>query len=126
MSSQPYLRAADDGTYELLVPSRGSVHILPYCFYTDEARRTGSPAAKAESKSNKSTRNMKKRERVSSRYAYAPQTQPASIRRNSSARASVHRYVNRLFLVKRICIKPRRATHPGCQERTHADPRRAG
>src|SRR5271157_2382584 len=39
MSSQPYLRAADDGTYELLVPSRGSVHILPilpYCFYTDE------------------------------------------------------------------------------------------
>jgi hypothetical protein len=36
MSSQPYLRAADDGTYELLVPSRGSVHILPYCFHTDE------------------------------------------------------------------------------------------
>jgi hypothetical protein len=37
MSSQPYLRAADDGTYELLVPyGRGSVHILPYCFHTEE------------------------------------------------------------------------------------------
>ena len=37
MSSQPYLRAADDGTYELLVPfGTGSVHILPYCFHTEE------------------------------------------------------------------------------------------
>ena len=36
MSTQPYLRAADDGTYELLVPSRGSVHILPYCFHTED------------------------------------------------------------------------------------------
>ena len=37
MSSQPYLRAADDGTYELLVPfGKGSVHILPYCFHTEE------------------------------------------------------------------------------------------
>ena len=36
MPSHPYLRAADDGTYELLVPSRGSVHILPYCFHTED------------------------------------------------------------------------------------------
>jgi len=37
MSSEPYLRAADDGTYELLVPfGKGSVHILPYCFHTAE------------------------------------------------------------------------------------------
>ena len=37
MSSQPYLRAADDGTFELLVPSgTGSVHVLPYCFHTEE------------------------------------------------------------------------------------------
>ncbi len=37
MSSQPYLRAADDGTYELLVPfGKGAVHILPYCFHTEE------------------------------------------------------------------------------------------
>jgi hypothetical protein len=37
VSSQPYLRVADDGTYELLVPfGKGSVHILPYCFHTEE------------------------------------------------------------------------------------------
>jgi hypothetical protein len=37
MSSQPYLRAADDGTYELLVPfGKGSIHVLPYCFHTEE------------------------------------------------------------------------------------------
>jgi hypothetical protein len=32
MSFDPYLRMANDGTYELLVPSAGgSVHVLPYC-----------------------------------------------------------------------------------------------
>lgn len=37
MSLNPYLRAADDGTYELLVPSGpGKVHVLPYCFHTEE------------------------------------------------------------------------------------------
>lgn len=37
MSSQPHLRAADDGTYELLIPfGKGSVHILPYCFHSEE------------------------------------------------------------------------------------------
>ena len=37
MSSQPYLRNADDGTYELVVPEgKGRVHILPYCFHTEE------------------------------------------------------------------------------------------
>jgi hypothetical protein len=37
MASQPYLRMADDGTYELAVPAgKGRVHILPYCFHTEE------------------------------------------------------------------------------------------
>jgi hypothetical protein len=37
MSFEPYLRAADDGTFELLVPSAGgAVHVLPYCFHTEE------------------------------------------------------------------------------------------
>ncbi len=37
MASQPYLRAADDGTFELVVPAgKGRVHILPYCFHTEE------------------------------------------------------------------------------------------
>jgi hypothetical protein len=41
MLSQPYIRAADDGTYELLVPfEMGTIHILPYCFHTaDEAEK---------------------------------------------------------------------------------------
>ncbi len=37
MSFEPYLRAAGDGTFELLVPSSGgAVHVLPYCFHTAE------------------------------------------------------------------------------------------
>jgi len=37
MPSHPYLRTADDGTYELVVPAgKGRVHILPYCFHTEE------------------------------------------------------------------------------------------
>jgi hypothetical protein len=37
MASKPYLRAADDGTYELVVPSgKGRLHVLPYCFHTEE------------------------------------------------------------------------------------------
>jgi len=37
MSFEPYLRAAGDGTLELLVPSTGGiVHILPYCFHSEE------------------------------------------------------------------------------------------
>ncbi len=37
MSFDPYLRMANDGTYELLVPSAGgSVHVLPYCFHTKQ------------------------------------------------------------------------------------------
>ncbi len=37
MSSKPYLRVADDGTFELLVPSgTGFIHVLPYCFHTEE------------------------------------------------------------------------------------------
>jgi hypothetical protein len=41
MSTQPYLRAADDGTYELVVPSgKGRAHVLPYCFHTEEDAMT--------------------------------------------------------------------------------------
>jgi hypothetical protein len=37
MNTNPYLRAADDGTYELVVTSgKGRVHVLPYCFHTEE------------------------------------------------------------------------------------------
>ena len=37
MSIEPYLRAAGDGTYELVVPSKGGkLHVLPYCFHSNE------------------------------------------------------------------------------------------
>jgi hypothetical protein len=34
--SQPYLRVAGDGTYELLVPLGRGFHILPYCFHSKQ------------------------------------------------------------------------------------------
>jgi hypothetical protein len=41
MSTQPYLREADDGTFELVVPAgKGRVHILPYCFHNEEDAMT--------------------------------------------------------------------------------------
>ncbi|MBT3071832.1 hypothetical protein KKP04_13245 [Rhodomicrobium sp. Az07] len=37
MAPKPYLREADDGTFELLVPAGfDRVHVLPYCFHTEE------------------------------------------------------------------------------------------
>ena len=37
MAFEPYLRPAGDGTLELLVPSvEGTIHVLPYCFHTEE------------------------------------------------------------------------------------------
>ncbi|WP_127076947.1 hypothetical protein [Rhodomicrobium lacus] len=37
MAPKPYLREADDGTFELVVPAAfGRVHVLPYCFHTEE------------------------------------------------------------------------------------------
>ena len=76
MSSQPYPRVADDGTYELLVPSAEVLYIFFRTASTlRTTRRSGSPAAKAESKSSKSTRNVKKRD--ASAVVYAPQTQSA-------------------------------------------------
>jgi hypothetical protein len=37
MSIKPYLRAVGDGTYELVVQSKGGrLHVLPYCFHSNE------------------------------------------------------------------------------------------
>ncbi|MFZ1107348.1 MAG: hypothetical protein WAN43_03225 [Rhodomicrobium sp.] len=68
MYSQPYLRMAGDGTYELLVPSRGSVHILPYCFHTEEDAASWLATLKGREQIEQ-IRNMKNRKRVSRRYA---------------------------------------------------------
>ena len=76
MSSQPYLRAADDGTYELLVPyGRGSVHILPYCFHTEEDAAIWLASRKGREQIQQIHAKCEKTGRVSRRYA--PQTQSA-------------------------------------------------
>jgi hypothetical protein len=49
MSTKPYLRAADDGTFELVVTSvKGRVHVLPYCFHTEEDAMTWLSSRKGE------------------------------------------------------------------------------
>jgi hypothetical protein len=106
MSSQPYLRAADDGTYELLVPyGRGSVHILPYCFHTEEDAAIWLASRKG-------------REQIQQIH---PKYEKAGARQQplcaSNAAGQHPQELERAFIG---------ATHPGCQERTHADPRRAG
>ena len=55
-------------TYELLVPSRGSVHILPYCFH-NEADAASWLATRKGRDHIQQIRSMKKGERVSPRYA---------------------------------------------------------
>jgi hypothetical protein len=54
MASQPYLRIADDGTYELVVPAgKGRVHILPYCFHNEEDAMTWLSTPKGREQINK-------------------------------------------------------------------------
>ena len=41
MSSEPYLQAAKDGTFELVIPdNKGPLHVLPYCFHSEEDAMT--------------------------------------------------------------------------------------
>ena len=76
MSSQPYLRAADDGTYELLVPfGKGSVHILPYCFHTEEDAANWLASRKGREHIQRIRPMVKKQERIS--RLYTPQTKRA-------------------------------------------------
>jgi len=51
MAPQPYLREADDGTYELVVPSAlGQSHVLPYCFHTEEDAKRWLSSRKGQEK----------------------------------------------------------------------------
>jgi len=76
MSSQPHLRAADDGTYELLIPfGQGSVHILPYCFHSEEDAANWLASRKGQEQIQTFARKVKIQERLSRNYS--PQTKPA-------------------------------------------------
>ncbi len=69
MPIDPYLRAAGDGTYELLVPSpSGAFHVLPYCFHTEEDAADWLASRKGRDQIRKIQKRYEKRKRVAPRY----------------------------------------------------------
>ena len=69
MSFEPYLRAAGDGTFELLVPSAGgAVHILPYCFHTEEDAADWLASRKGREQIKKIRSRYERSKRGASRY----------------------------------------------------------
>jgi hypothetical protein len=69
MSFEPYLRAAGDGTYELLIPSEGgAVHVLPYCFHTKEDAANWLATRKGRERIKKIRSRFEKRKRSVNRY----------------------------------------------------------
>ncbi len=71
MSFEPYLRAAGDGTFELLVPaSGGAVHVLPYCFHTAEDAANWLASRKGREHVTRIRGRFEKRKRAARRYAH--------------------------------------------------------
>jgi hypothetical protein len=69
MSFEPYLRAAGDGTFELLIPSEGgAVHVLPYCFHTSEDAANWLASRKGRERIKKIRSRFEKRKRSTNRY----------------------------------------------------------
>jgi hypothetical protein len=69
MSFEPYLRAAGDGTYELLIPSEGgAVHVLPYCFHSKEDAANWLASRKGRERIRKIRSRFERRKRAANRY----------------------------------------------------------
>ena len=69
MTFEPYLRPAGDGTFELLVPSAsGAVHILPYCFHTEEDAANWLASRKGRERIRKIRGRYQRARRVSERF----------------------------------------------------------
>ena len=69
MTFDPYLRSAGDGTFELLVPSAsGAVHVLPYCFHTEEEAASWIASRKGRERIRKVRGRYERAKRVSNRY----------------------------------------------------------
>ncbi|MGO9984232.1 MAG: hypothetical protein ACLPIX_08490 [Rhodomicrobium sp.] len=69
MSFEPFLRAAGDGTFELLVPSAtGAVHVLPYCFHTKEDAASWLASRKGCEQIRKIRSRYERRKRAAQRY----------------------------------------------------------
>jgi hypothetical protein len=76
MAFEPYLRAAGDGTFELLVPSPGgAVHILPYCFHTEEDAANWLASRKGQERIRKIRGRFERRKRL--RTGFLLQTEVA-------------------------------------------------
>ena len=75
MAFEPYLRPAGDGTLELLVPSvEGTVHVLPYCFHTEEDAANWLASRKGREYMRRLRRRYGKLRRNSSRGAVSAGT----------------------------------------------------
>jgi hypothetical protein len=69
MTFEPYLRSAGDGTFELLLPSAsGAVHVLPYCFHTEEDAATWIASRKGRERIRKFRSRFERAKRVSNRF----------------------------------------------------------
>lgn len=69
MTFEPYLRSAGDGTFELLVPSTsGAVHVLPYCFHTEEEAASWIASRKGRERIRKVRNRYERAKRVTNRY----------------------------------------------------------
>jgi hypothetical protein len=70
MPYEPYLRASDDGTYELLVPWAGGVHVLPYCFHTEEDAASWLSTPKGRDQLRQIRARYRRKSRESDRLPY--------------------------------------------------------
>ena len=69
MTFEPYLRSAGDGTFELLVPSAsGAVHVLPYCFHTEEDAASWIASRKGRERIRKVRSRYERAKRVTNRF----------------------------------------------------------
>ncbi len=75
MTFRPYLRPAGDGTYELLVPSPGgALHVLPYCFHTEEDAANWLASRKGREHIRKIRSRFDRAKRLPERYPLAAGT----------------------------------------------------
>jgi hypothetical protein len=68
MLFEPYLRVANDGTYELLVPlpDKG-IHVFPYCFHTPQDAASWLTSRKGQEQIRKIRNRYERRKRGAAR-----------------------------------------------------------
>jgi len=75
MLFEPYLRKANDGTYELLVPlPGGAFQVLPYCFHTPQDAASWLTSRKGQEQIRIIRNRYQRRNRRSARLVLDPET----------------------------------------------------